>query len=234
MYEPLAVVTADRDQARWLLILEAESADGAAGADIGELNLVLADVDGGHRQRVASVFVAGSLGFAAAVTPKAVAPSSLLSALEMLPARAQGICDDRKARINSCVEIAFELREPAYLFVVSTRDHNVVETPCDRSLGLTEPGTRRYRMRVPPGTFAVDPADTGPDAGFYVLAVRERALAAQLRQALAEAPGSCGVTAGTAPAAWLDKLRQLLDRHGEQVAWRALHVAHDSTGIVAL
>jgi hypothetical protein len=161
-------------------------------------------------------------------------PPGLLTALEMRPARPEGICDDRKARINSCVEIAFELRERAYLFVVSTRDHAVVEAPCDAAIERADPGPRRYRIRVPPGAFAVDAADTGPDAGFYVLAARERAVAQRLHDTLASAPGACSRAAGRQGAAWLEELDGVLHRLGDRVSWRAVHVAHDSAGIVAL
>jgi hypothetical protein len=215
------------------------------------VNLTLADADGGNRQRVASVFVSGPLGTADAAVPPAVAvtplpvpapparapsaqPELLLSALEMRPAPPEGICDARKARMNSCVEVFFELSEPAYLLVVSTRAHSVVEAPCDSALRRAEPGPRRYRMRVPPGTFAMDSADTGPDAGFYVLASRSRQVAEQLRAALAGAPGQCVPAGGRAPDGWLGELGRVLDRHGNRVAWRALHLAHDSAGIVPL
>jgi hypothetical protein len=242
MFEPLAAVTPDREQARWLLTLEADD----SAADVRELNLTLADAGGGHRQRVASVFVSGSLGgtgggdvpaVVAAPVPEAMPrpePPGLLTALEMRPARPEGICDDRKARINSCVEIAFELRERAYLFVVSTRDHAVVEAPCDAAIERVDPGPRRYRIRVPPGAFAVDAADTGPDAGFYVLAARERAVAQRLHDTLASAPGACSRAAGRQGAAWLEELDGVLHRLGDRVSWRAVHVAHDSAGIVAL
>lgn len=250
MYEPLAAVTPDRDQARWLLTVEAEE----TALDVRELNLTLADAEGGNRQRVASVFVSGSLGGAApgaAFEPPPVATSppraegapsaparpaapGLLSELEMRPAPPRGICDDRKARINSCIEIGFELLAPAYLFIVSTRDHAMVEAPCGGSLKRQEAGSRRYRVRVPPGSYAVDAADTGPDAGFYVLAVKERRVAQELGEALSQAPGLCGGSPGADAAPWLGKLRRVLERHGELITWRALHVAHDTAGIIAL
>src|SRR5690606_6000718 len=128
-------------------------------------------------------------------------------------------------------EVSFELTERAYLFVISTRNHDLVEAPCDRDLQRTDPGLRRYRLRVPPGRYAVDSADTGPDAGLYVLAVQNRAAARRIRDALAAAPGACRSQANTAD--WLAALQAALVRHGDEVSWRALHVVHDSAGIVA-
>lgn len=251
VYEPLAAVTPDRDEASWLLSLDAE----AAGADVRELNLTLADAQGGRRQRVASVFVSGmpsadppppavspgrptpaepdpGVARGTALPPPVARRPELLSALEMRPARPEGICDDRRARINSCVEIEFELRERAYLWVLSTRDHAVVEADCDARPERREAGTRRYRLRVPPGAFAVDPEDTGPDAGLYVIAVRERDVAQRLQDVLAAAPGACRGAAGE--RRWLDDLARVLDEHRSHVSWRALHVVHDTAGIAAL
>lgn len=231
VYEPLAAVTPDRDEASWLLSLDTE----AAGADVRELNLTLADAQGGRRQRVASVFVSGMPSAdppPPAVSPPVARRPELLSALEMRPARPEGICDDRRARINSCVEIEFELRERAYLWVLSTRDHAVVEADCDARPERREAGTRRYRLRVPPGAFAVEPEDTGPDAGLYVIAVRERDVAQRLQDVLAAAPGACRGAAGE--QRWLDDLARVLDEHRSHVSWRALHVVHDTAGIAAL
>lgn len=242
MFEPLAAVTPDRDQAAWLLTLEAEGTD----ARVRELNLSLAAADGGHRQRLASVFVSGSLtGAGTAAAPPAAEPpehrtasrsrvSDLLSPLEMGPADPEGICDHHKARMNSCVEISFVLHDPAYLFLVSTRDHQVVDAPCGGTLRQSEAGAHRYRLRVPPGRFALDPADTGPDAGFYVLAVREQGVAERLREALARGAPDCGRAHDGVDRGWLAALDRVLEGSDGRVAWRALHVAHDTTGIVAL
>lgn len=252
MYESFAAVTPARDDADWLLTLDTDN----AAADVRELSLTLADAGGGTRQKVASVFVSGGTrmpsgdagaaaspeqGPAPAPAPPPVADTrppvpDLLSALHMTPARAEGICDNRRARVNSCVEVSFELTRPAYLFVLSTREHTLADVSCDGTDARAEAGERRYRMRVAPGNFAVDPRDTGPDAGFYVLASRDRAVADELQTALTGAPGQCGRPRGgtTAHARWLSDLRRVLHDHGGQIAWRALHVVHDTDGIVAL
>lgn len=241
-YEPLAVLTADRDQARWLLQLDTRS----AGTDVREVSVMLAAADGSHRQQVGSVFVSGAPGAATAVADAATLPVEqrtappppprdgvLLSSLRLDEAREEGICDARRARNLSCVAVTFELLEPAYLFVVSTRDHLLVEAPCEGMPRLAQAGTRRFRLRVPPGDYAIDAADTGPDAGFYVLAARGRAVAGHVHAALSGAPGLCG-RHGVAPGQWVQDLAQVLDAHGDVVEWRAIHLAHASRGIVAL
>ncbi|HEX7036296.1 MAG TPA: hypothetical protein VF210_11005 [Pseudomonadales bacterium] len=245
-YEPVAALTADRGDAAWLL----ELAPRHAVSDVGELELVLTDPDGGPRQRVASVFVlAPALAQQPAKPPPlrprreeaapparpapAVAPArTLLSMLEMQPAAPEGICDDRQARINACVEVRFELHEPAYLFVLHTRGHALVDAPCDARLERAEPGERRFRLRVPPSRYAEDP-DSAPDAGLYVLAVRDRTAARQLREVLGAAPGACS-GGGLETADWLAGLERVLGRYPDRVHWRALHLAHDTRGIVAL
>jgi len=252
MYESFAALTPARDDAGWLLTLET---DGAA-ADVRELSLTLADAGGGNRQKVASVFVSGGApapardATAAAPAerhpePAAASPAGtdirpsaadLLSALHMTPARPEGICDHRRARVNSCVEVSFELTRPAYLFVLSTREHNLADVSCDAAGARAEAGQRRYRMRVAPGDFAVNPRATGPDAGFYVLAVRDRSVAQSLQQVLAGAPGQCGRPRGgsTAHDQWLIELRRVLHDNGGRIDWRVLHLVHDTDGIVAL
>lgn len=242
-FEPLAALTADREAARWLLTLEA----GDATADVRELNLTLADADGGNGQRVGSVFVAGAFGtppVAEPAPPVAAGPAvvpgpvsggtGLLTTLAVSPAAPEGICDARRARVNSCAQIDFELTEPAYLFVLSTRDHAVVDAPCGARLTRSDAGPRRFRVRVPPGGHGVDPAAAGPDAGFYVLAVRSRSMAARLQAALAAAPGQCGRSADAPAAGWLDALQSVLDRDAGQIAWRAVHLVHGRSGIEAL
>jgi hypothetical protein len=230
-YEPVAVLTADRGQARWLLTLDAQT----AGADVRELAAVLSDAGGNLSQQVGSVFVSGGGDDAmprvpAASSPVARSAPPLLSPLTLEAARREGVCDDRKARVNSCVEVAFELREAAFLFVLSTREHVLVDGPCNALSKKSDAGPRRFRLRVAPGGYAANGSDTGPDAGFYVVAVRDRSLAGRLQATLAGAPGSC-----SAPdPRWLEDLADILTTHADSVAWRAMHLVHDSTGIVAL
>ncbi len=204
-YRPLAPITPDRSDAHWLLSLDLEE----AGPGLSQLHLNLSDADGGSRQRLASVFVAGAPHLRASTVSSrrgsgetgstssapadrapapidqtmapaaaAMAPEAapLLSPLDMRPAPPEGVCDDRKARVNTCVDVAFELRRSAYLFVLTTRGHQVVDAPCRDALEPSAAGPRRYRLRVPPAGYGV--TGTGPDAAIYVLAARDRAVAA--------------------------------------------------------
>ncbi|MEQ8858024.1 MAG: hypothetical protein RIC56_05205 [Pseudomonadales bacterium] len=237
-FEPLAALTADRGDARWLLTLEARDAT----ADVHELSLNLTDSAGGAPQRVASVFVSGVIDAPAAASVVAVARApeppvpgparGLLSALSVSASAPEGICDFRRARVNSCVEIDFELNAPAYLFVISTRDHALAEVSCGR-LERSDAGPRRFRVRVPPGDYAVRGAAAGPDAGFYVIAAKSRTVASRLRVVLASAPGQCGSRERSA-ARWIAELQALLAREADGIAWRAVQLVHDRDGIVAL
>jgi len=252
MVAPLAAVTADRTQADWLLGLQAEP----GAADPRELGLVLRDATGGQPQRVAAVFVAGMAAnqrsLAArepaagpTVDPEPRAPrrgpstdvtaawsAELLSPLRITPAAREGVCNSRRARMNSCVEIDFQVYEPAYLLVLSTLDHRVVDAPCN-VLERRAPGARRFRVRLPPGSYAVDQADTGPDAGFYVFATTSRRVAESLQRALSAAPGQCGSADGDA-GRWLAGLTAQLERYASEVSWRAVHLVHGHAGIAAL
>lgn len=245
-YEPLAALTADASDAAWLL----ELAPRLPGGEAGELELVLTDASGGQRQSVGSVFVLGPvLASRPSPRPPAAEPSSppvpaapappvdvasaLLSGLEMRPAPPEGACDGRQARINTCVDVTFELLQPAYLFVLQTRGNALAHAPCAARLERAEPGAHRLRLRVPPGGYAEDPG-SGPDAGVYVLAVTDRGAARQLREVLGAAPGVCGRGGGLEVADWLAGLERVIGRYPNRVQWRALQVAHDTAGIVAL
>jgi len=159
------------------------------------------------------------------------APPVLLSPLTVHDARLDGICDSRKARVNSCVEVGFELLQPAYLLVLSTQDQRLRSQACGRSLRLTEPGQRRYRLRIPPS----GNSGSQPDAGLYVLALENRSAAHRIARHLNGGPGACPSTAGDQSlAVWLREFTELLGQHELEVDWRAVHLNHASHGIVKL
>ena len=191
---PLAALTADRRSAQWIMALESQ----AAGAQLREIHVSLQDTDGAGGQRIASVFVAGSNAphRAAGVAPLTAAskapPSPLLSPLTIAARRTVGVCDDRKARNNSCVEVAFNLQRTAYLMVFTTASLGIQDLSCESRLLRTEAGPRRFRLRVPPSQL---PAATGrelspvqqsrsPDAGLYVVATEDRTAARRLHDLL--------------------------------------------------
>lgn len=259
MIEPVVAITPDRDQANWVMTLEMDPDSDAPR----ELIAVLTQVAGGRRQTVASVWVSGQPLVAARDTPeppppagapsaadaatpgnehRAAAPprmpAALLTALELSRPRDAG-CDDRQARARACVEIAFELLQPAYLFVLSTRHHQLLGVPCESAPQRADPGPRRYRLRLPPGSFAAEAGsgqwvDSRPDGGFYVLAVRDRSLARRVAGVLADAPGHCASGGSADLAGWLARLDEIVGAGGDAVDWRTLQLAHDREGIVAL
>lgn len=249
LVEPLVPVTPVPAGARWQLALQFdEAADGPR-----ELTAVLTDSRDQRRQTVASVWVSGPT----AQTPAAVAgvPDAGRvpdAARAQVPGDAAGLltdlvvvrpddsqCDMRQARTRACIDITFELLRPAYLFLLTTRHHEIADAPCDARLRRADAGPRRYRVRLPPGGVRTDPltgelVNTRPDAGVYVLAVRDRGHASRLREVLAEAPGRCVAAAAGSLQGWLGRLDAELDRSGPAVDWRLLHLAHEGAGIVAL
>jgi len=233
---PQLALTANAARAPWRLELQR-----SAGAGLDEMTLVLTDVAGDRPQRVAQVFIASS-GRRVASPPAAPAPANsaaapaappLLSAFELHQPAREGICDDRRSRANSCTEVGFQLRRPAYLLVFSTRGQGLSQVSCSQRLERAEAGERRFRLRVPPS-----PAGLAgrPDAGFYVLATDERALARRLDQLIKAAPGTC---AGTPVyqgvdgwSRWLTELRGALDGvDGSRLSWQRLYLKHDIDGI---
>jgi hypothetical protein len=167
----------------------------------------------------------------AADKPVVLAPPELLTRLTVHDAAREGICDAAKARANACVEIGFELLQPAYLLVLSTTDQRLRSQACGRSLRIARPGERRYRLRIPPTQLG----STQADAGLYVLAVEKRAVAHRIARHLNSGPGACpSVVSDQSLAAWLRGLDELLAQHEFEIDWRATHLHHSSNGIVRL
>ena len=242
---PLAALTADRQTARWIMALDSQS----AGTRLQEIHVNLQGTDGAGGQRVASVFVAGNGApqriTEVPATPKAstMPPSPLLSALSALPADPVGVCDDRKARNNSCTEVAFDLQRPAFLLVFSTRAQGIQNLSCESRLARSEAGQKRYRLRVPPSrlppTGGVEGSPVAqsrsPDAGLYVVATEDRAAARKLHRILRRAPGACrGAGGHQKMEGWLGDVREATRKYAGRLEWRAIHLAHEPEGVVQL
>jgi hypothetical protein len=232
---PLAAITIDREAAEWVMEIKARNV-GTAGQ---EIVVTLHDTSSDVVQQVASVFVTGlDLAVAAsdpqnivAAEPEVPFAPELLTQLTFSAASRNGICAPGEAQANSCVEVGFELLGPAYLLVISTQDQQLRFQSCDTEVPLAQPGERRYRVRIPATTGLV----TGPDAGFYVLAVKTRTLAQQVSRHLNHGPGACSsVVGGQSLAVWLRGLDDLLLRHEFEFDWRATHFNHSTSGIVRL
>jgi hypothetical protein len=241
---PLAALTADRQSARWIMAVDSQS----AGAQLQEIHVNLQDTDGAGGQRVASVFVAGAAPHRAAGVspppPVSQPPSSpLLSALSAAPAEPVGICDDRKARNNSCVEVAFDLRRAAYLMVFTTQALGVRNLSCESPLSRSDAGPRRFRLRVPPGRLPpatggdLNPAQQSrsPDAGLYVIATEDRTAARRLHGLLQRAPGACRSSESHKNMqTWLAEVREATLKYAGRLEWGAIHLAHEPEGVVQL
>jgi hypothetical protein len=239
---PLAAITPDRADAEWVMKLTART----LGTGSQEVVVTLQDTTSDEIvQQVASVFVTG-LDLSADVDPRTIiaeqtpvgkqpsivsSPLQLLTPLIVRDAERNGICDAAKARANSCVEVGFELLRPAYLLVLSTQDQRLRSQACGRNLQLADPGERRYRLRIPPTPHAA----TQADAGLYVVAVENRALAHRIARHLNRGPGACASVGGDQTlAVWLRGLDDLLQQHELEIDWRATHLRHSATGIVRL
>ena len=133
-----------------------------------------------------------------------------------------GVC--RRGGPERCAEISFELLQPAYLLVFSTRDDAVDLPACDGRLERDDPGQRRFRLRVRNRNVATHQ----PGAGFYALAVADADVAAHLQHLLRRAPGGCGADADTvtdaSADAWIGQLQTALARYGDRVQWQAIHL----------
>ncbi|MGE0624070.1 MAG: hypothetical protein AB7I04_04955 [Pseudomonadales bacterium] len=234
---PLAALTADRDNARWVLSVSARETGAAArSGQVLELALMLTEAAGGVTQQVATVYMSGSgssIGNQPPDTriasrppePSTPAFTGLLSDMRLEAAADEGICDTRKARGNQCAEVSFDLYQEAYLFVLSSSDRQLVSNSCDARLVTATAGERRFRVRVPPSLSEL------PDAGVYAIAVSDReaakALATHIRRGVCSRPMN-------REAGWLGELDVLLTAHPGTTEWRAIHLVHSPGGVERL
>ncbi len=235
---PLAPTTSRRQDAGWIMHASAEPVGGSASELIVTLQ---PNAEGEPLQRVASVFVTG-LNVAASspdipqlarrqiVRPAIVKPD-LLTALSFHPSRRAGICGTARSRANTCVEIQFQLLDPAYLVVFRTSGSKVTALNCTTHQQRAEPGTRRYRMRVPPTGLP----SSRPDAGVYAIATQNARSATVLAKHVRKAPGACRTsTSKISYTAWLEEFRSLLEDHEHVIDWQVLHVRHGPTGLATI
>lgn len=223
---PLAAVTIDRAQASWEMALSARP----LGNGTDELVATLRDLRReGAVQQIASVMVSRPRNdWPDSATPLGM-PNTLLSGLSYEMARSRGVCQ-ASAGHGGCVEVSFDLLRPAYLLVVSSRDERLESQVCGRSLRISEPGSRRYRLAVP----ASAAAPGRPEAGVYVLAVEKRSVAHRIAQQINIAPGACPGSVREPAGPWLQGLSRLLAEYGHEVDWRAAHFRNGPGGITRI
>ncbi len=251
---PIATLTSNQTDADWLMFATVEP----VGNGSYELIISMQPTEGSKEdpkdgkesaQRVASVFITGIKPTEPSATPTQDEPlpaeltspiithsaqplrqHKLLTTLSMEPSSRAGICDVRRARANACVEVGFELLEPAYLLVFRTNSVQVTPTSCNGRIQGSDAGPHRYRLRVPPTTRPVN----RPDAGIYVLATRDQSVAETFSRHLRRAPGACEGFSRETLRSWVERFQALLHKHGESMQWRALHMRHEPAGIVAI
>jgi hypothetical protein len=229
---PIAALTSEAATAEWVLSLKAAPA--GTGNQVQQLGLLLTEQDREITQQVATVYVSGSnrrTGYPPRQIARSAATASylpngeLLSDLRLHPAEEAGVCDARKARGNQCAEVVFDLRSPAYLFVLSSTRRKLASTTCESTLKEATAGERRFRVRVPPSVSAL------PDAGIYAIAVSDRTAARALARHIRT--GVCSRPLARSDA-WLSELDNLLATHPDHIQWRAIHLSHAPEGVVQL
>ena len=235
---PLAPVTNRRQDADWIMHALSEPAGGGASELIVTLKPNAENV---AIQRVASVFVTGLVVADDApdtnpsnqrrLVEASFAEQDLLTALTFHPSPQAGICGTARARANTCIEVQFQLLDPAYLVVFRTSGNSVNALNCTTTQKQFARGTRRYRMRVPPTGLP----SNRPDAGIYALATQSSRIANVLAKHVRKAPGACrSSTEGNSYAEWLADFRTLIIDHEDVVDWQVLHMRHDPSGLAAI
>lgn len=222
---PLAAITREGEQADWVLTLSSESA--GSGGRIQALGLMLSDKDNRVTQQVATVYVSGTNPSNREIRDPAhiAGTTALLSGMRLEPDAREGICTRGSRPGMGCAEISFDLLQPAYLFVLSSRDRELQATSCDSRLVEATTGERRFRVKVwRNGTDL-------PDAGLYAIAVSDRSAAKALARHIRT--GACS-RPSSGSNHWLSKLDELMARHSNVVEWRVIHMAHTPDGISRL
>ena len=227
---PIVALTNAKDDADWVLNLMAS--DAGTPGPVQQFALLLADADGNAAQQVATVYVSGARRSQRSAPPTETIAGSyspalpaLLSGFRVEPAERAGICDSSQARSRECAEVSFDLMSSAYLFVLSSSARRLKSTSCDARLVEASAGERRYRLRIPPSL------DDRPDAGLYAIAVRDRGAARELSRHIRT--GVCTRPLNRTDR-WLTELDELLERHGDAIEWRAIHLNHTPDGVAQL
>jgi hypothetical protein len=228
----LAAMTHDPEDAEWKMSLTANP----VGSQTQEVVLTLTDRNNELTQHLASVFVVG-LALDTGKPHNAPGPEvrlaginpGALSPLSLNTTATGGICETHNRRPDYCVEVTFELTRVAYLFVLSTRERNLHANTCSSLVKRSNPGERRFRLRVPRG----ERGGTA-DAGLYAIAVHEKALARKLARHIQHAPGTCTRHSKRGLDTWLAELDRMLADHPTSFEWRAMHLATGPTGVIRI
>jgi hypothetical protein len=182
------------------------------GIDGSTLELIAIDRDHSTSQVVARAELAAE--------PPPAEP--LLADVTVAPGRAKGVC---RGATRGCAEVNVSLIEPAWLVVFSTHSGEVRPLACEAPKRGS--GERSYRVRVRT-TAAAD----RPGAGMYVLASRDRALAAELAGLVASAPGAC--RGAVANPHWFAAFERTVAAHANRIDWRAVHLRDGPDGLSRL
>jgi hypothetical protein len=227
---PIAAITRDDDEAEWVLSLDESNT--AIGGRVRELGLELHDKDRDVTQLVATVYVTGDQttirrpGDAIAhAAGKTSAVTGLLSSMHLEQSPAEGICDSRPTAAYGCAEVSFELLQPAYLFVLSSRDRQLKATSCEARLVEASTGERRFRIKIYSDRTEL------PDAGLYAIAVSDRSAAMEVARHIRT--GVCSRPLNRSPS-WLAELDALISKHANVTEWRAIHLSHTRDGITRI
>lgn len=202
---PLFDMSRDKEDARWQAELITTQA-----ANSTRLDLQLTERDAGRTQRLATLYLDAPSNAPRLATNAPAEPLlSDLEEIEIVPCKAD--------RDKQCLLVEMALQRPAWLITFRSRNGTVSGQSCSGSVKRTKAATRRYRVTL-------EPSD---DIGFYALATTNQSVARKLARTLRAAPGSCN--RNTNPdGRWLRQLTKLLELHGDDIAWRATHLAGDS------
>lgn len=151
-------------------------------------------------------------------------PSSLdlLSEIHIVDRRPRNrLC---KSRTRECVEVSFNLNQPAYTVLFYSTGGKSAPLDC-KAPTQRKTGRQDYSIKVPLGHFP-----TRPSVGFYVLAFKDRRAARQVHKAISQGAAKCGGSGG----GWLASSSRLLDQFRHRFNWQAIHLTRQDKRITVI
>ncbi len=147
------------------------------------------------------------------------AASGILSEIHIAQGHSRdNVCEPRK---KDCVDVSFDLNQPAYTVLFYSVNGQVAPLSC-KPPGQKQVGKQHYGLKVSAG---LDP--NRPTVGFYALAFKDRSAARRIHTAISKSTSNCGGRKQST-SSWMVSLTRLLDTYSNKYPgrtdWQAIHL----------
>ena len=155
------------------------------------------------------------------------AASGILSEIHIAEGHTRDdVCEPRK---KDCVDVSFDLNQPAYTVLFYSVNGQAAPLSC-KPPGQKQAGKQHYGLNVPAG---LDP--NRPTVGFYALAFKKRSAARRIHAAIRKNTSNCGGRQQPT-STWVVSLSRLLDSYSgrHETDWQAIHLTRYHNQITEL